>query len=138
MRKIAIAIAAAGMLLAGTLLAGTAAEARSKLTPEQQLAKLLEGREAGKPVSCISLADTRDMVVLDKTAIVYGSGTVIWVNRPKNAEHLDSDDILVTHPTGSQFCSLDIVKTVDRSGHFETGFISLGDFVPYRKVAKHR
>lgn len=132
MRKLAIAIATAGVLLAGT-----AAEARPKLTPEQQLAKMLEGREAGKPVSCISLADTRDMVVLDKVAIVYGSGSTIWVNRPKNPEHLTSDDILVTHPTGSQFCSLDIVRTVDRTGHFETGFISLGEFVPYRKVAKH-
>ncbi|WP_374531753.1 hypothetical protein [Novosphingobium sp.] len=131
MRKIVIALAATT-----TLLSGAAVEAKPKLTPEQQLAKMLEGREAGEPVSCISLQDTRDMTVLDKTAIVYRTGSVIWVNRPTNAEHLDSDDIMVTHPTGSQFCKLDIVNTVDRSGHFTTGFITLGDFVPYRKVDK--
>lgn len=131
MRKIVIALAATA-----TLLGGAAVHAKPKLTPEQQLAKMLEGRVAGEPTSCISLADTRDMTVLDKTAIVYKTGSVIWVNRPTNAKDLDSDDILVTHPTGSQFCKLDIVNTMDRSGHFSTGFITLGDFVPYRKVGK--
>ncbi len=129
MRTLALALASAA-----TLFGATALEARSKLTPEQQLAKMLEGREAGKPTSCISLDDTRDMTVLDKTAIVYRSGGVVWVNRPRNAEHLDSDDIMVTHPTGSQLCSLDMVSTVDRAGHFPTGFLNLGDFVPYRKA----
>lgn len=129
MRNLALALAGAV-----TLLGAAAADAKPKLTPEQQLAKLIAGREAGKPVSCISLDDTRNMTVLDKTAIVYGSGSVIWVNRPRNAEHLDSDDIMVTHPTGGQLCSLDMVHTVDRAGQFPTGFLSLGEFVPYRKV----
>ena len=131
MRKIAWSLAVTALLMGGSAL-----QAADKLTPEQQLAKLLEGREAGKPVSCISLSDTRDMVVFDKIAIVYGTGNVIYVNRPRNAAQLRADDIMVTHPTGSQFCSLDIVNTVDRTGHFSTGFISLGDFVPYRRVAK--
>ncbi|MEN9682678.1 MAG: hypothetical protein RLZZ427_429 [Pseudomonadota bacterium] len=131
MLKIALACAAGGLILAAA-----PAEARTKQTPQQQLDKLLAGREAGKPVDCISLADTRDMVVIDKTAIVYRGGSVVYVNRPKNPEHLRSDDILVTHPTGSQFCSLDIVETVDRTGHFSTGFISLDSFVPYRRIAK--
>ncbi len=130
MRRIAYAFAAAA------LLASPALQARERLTPEQELAKMLEGREAGKPVSCISNWDTRDMRVLDKTALVYGFGNVIYVNRPANAEHLDSDDILVTRTNGSQFCRLDIVTTVDRSGHFPTGFVNLGDFVPYKKVPK--
>ncbi len=129
MRTLALALAGTAALLGASAL-----EARPKLTPKQELAKLVEGREAGKPVSCISLDDTRDMTVLDKTAIVYHSGSVIWVNRPRNAEQVDSDDILVTYPTGSQLCSLDMVHTVDRVGHFPTGFLNLGDFVPYRKV----
>ena len=57
-------------------------------------------------------------------------------DRPKNAEDLDYDDILVTKLHGSQFCDLDIVQTYDRSGHFWNGFVSLGEFVPYRRVAK--
>ena len=131
MRTLAIALVAAAALLTGPAL-----DAKPRLSPQQQLDKLLVGRVAGKPVHCISQYETRDMQVLDKTAIVYGWGKTIWVNTPRNAESLDDDDIMVTRLYGSQFCSLDIVNTVDRSGGFTTGFISLGEFVPYRLVAK--
>ena len=131
MRRLAIVLVAAAALLTGPEL-----EAKPRLSPQQQLDKLLDGRVAGKPVQCISQFDTRDMQVLDKTAIVYGWGNTIWVNTPRNAQDLDDDDIMVTRVNGSQFCSLDIVNTLDRSGGFTNGFISLGDFVPYRRVAK--
>ncbi len=131
MRKIAIALAAAAALCGSVGL-----EAKPKLTPQERLDKLLEGREAGKPVNCISHWDTRDMQVLDKTAIVYGWGNVIYVNRPDNAESLDDDEIMVTRTSSNQLCDLDIVHTVDRSGHFTTGFVSLGEFVPYRRIKK--
>ena len=131
MRKIAIAIVAAAAMLTGPAL-----EARPNLTPEQRLDKLLDGRVAGKPVSCISQFDSREMQVLDKTAIVYGWGNTIWVNTPRNAQDLDDDDILVTRTSGSQLCSLDIVNTLDRTAGFFNGSISLGQFVPYRRVAK--
>jgi hypothetical protein len=131
MRTLAIALTAAAALL------GTAAlEAKPKMTPQQELDKLLDGRVAGAPVHCIPHWETREMRVLDKTAIVYGWGNVIYVNRPKNAADLDDDDILVTRTSGSQLCDLDIIHTVDRSGHFVTGFVSLGEFVPYRRAAK--
>jgi hypothetical protein len=130
MRTIGIALAGAALLAVGG-----AAQAGPQLTGEEQLAKMLQGRQAGKPTSCISLFNTRDSTVIDKTALVYRSGDTIWVNRPANPEHLDSDDILVTYPTGGDFCRLDRVNTMERSGHFVTGFIMLGDFVPYRKVA---
>lgn len=133
MRTFAIALVAAAALLTGPAL-----EAKPRLSPQQQLDKLLDGRVAGKPVHCISQYDTREMQVLDKTAIVYGWGNTIWVNTPRNVQDLDDDDIMVTRLYGSQFCSLDIVNTVDRSGGFTTGFISLGEFVPYRRVAKPR
>ena len=131
MRKIAIAIVAAAAMLTGPAL-----EARPNLTPEQRLDKLLDGRVAGKPVSCISQFDSREMQVLDKTAIVYGWGNTIWVNTPRNAQDLDDDDILVTRTSGSHLCSLDIVNTLDRTAGFFNGSISLGQFVPYRRVAK--
>ncbi|MBS0475347.1 MAG: hypothetical protein JSR28_09390 [Proteobacteria bacterium] len=129
MRTITIALAAASLVMGGA-----AAQAGPRLTGEQQLAKMLDGRVAGKPTSCISLSDTRDGTVIDKTALVYRSGGTLWVNRPDNARQLDSDDILVTYPTAGQFCRLDRVNTVERSGHFVTGFIALGDFVPYRRA----
>lgn len=134
MRKIAMALAAGAALLAGTAL-----EAKPKLTGEEQLAKAIGDRVPGKPVDCISLFDSRDQQVIDKTAIVYGNGSTIYVNRPANARDLDRDDVMVTDIRGgSQFCRLDIVRTHDRSNFFPTGFISLEQFVPYRRVASSR
>lgn len=131
MRRLTVLLAASALLAVGG-----AAQARDKLTGEERLAKMLEGREAGKPTSCISSWDTRDLTIIDNTALVYRGGSTIWVNRPANPERLDNDDILVTKPTGGQLCRLDIVTTIDRTGGFTTGIISLTDFVPYRKVAK--
>jgi hypothetical protein len=132
MRKIATALFTAAALLA----VPAAVSAKPKLTGEERLAKVIGDRVPGEPVNCISQFQTRDMEVIDKTAIVYRNGSTLYVNRPKNADQLDDDDILVTKLHGSQFCDLDIVHTYDRSGHFWNGFVSLGEFVPYRRVAK--
>jgi hypothetical protein len=131
MRKFATAVIAATALLAAPSLL-----AKPRLTGEERLAKRLEGREAGKPQSCLPSWETRDLEVIDGVALVYGHGDTIWVNRPDNAKDLDDDEILVTKTSGSQFCRLDIVQTMDRTSHFTTGFVALGDFVPYKKVAK--
>lgn len=125
-----IASAAALAIGAGAI----TAEAKPRLSGEEQLAKLTEGRVAGAPVSCINQSDRSDMQIIDKTAIVYGSGRTIYVNRPRNAQGLDSDDILVTRIHGSQLCKLDSVRTHDRGTQMNTGFVMLGDFVPYRRV----
>lgn len=131
MRAFAIALAATA-LVAG----GAAVQAKPKLTPEQRLEKLLDGRVAGKPTICISQSDTRDMEIIDGIALVYKSGGTLYVNRPRNADDLDSDDILVTRTSGSQLCRLDMVQTVDRTAHFTTGFVNLSEFVPYRRAAQ--
>lgn len=131
MRKIAIALAATAALLAGPAL-----QAKPKMTPEQELAKLLEGREAGQPRSCIPQHEARDMRVIDGTALVFGWGNTIWVNVPRNAKDVDSDDVLVTRNWGSQFCSLDIVQTLDRSSMMHNGSLSLGEFVPYTRIKR--
>ena len=116
------------------LLAGPALQAKERLTGEQQLAKLLEGREAGEPVSCIPLHRTSEARIIDKTAIVYDSGRTIYVNRPRHADSLDDDDIMVTRLHTSQLCRLDTVRMHDRSGFHFSGFVGLEDFVPYRRV----
>lgn len=129
----ALLAAATGIVL----LAAGPALAKDKLTGEQQLAKLVEGRVAEKPVDCIPLLTGNDnMTVIDKTAIVYGWGTVIYVNRPANADSLNSDDVMVSHPTTGQQCSLDIIQLRDRSTHMQDGFLSLQQFVPWRRVPK--
>ncbi len=136
MRKLALALAT-GPLLAAALIAGPAAQAaRPKLTGEEQLAKAIAGRVAGQPVDCISLNDSRNQQVINKTAIVYGNGSTIYVNRPSNANDLNRDDIMVSDIRGSQYCRLDIIRTQDRMGHFFNGFVSLQQFVPYRRAPR--
>ncbi len=112
-----------------------ASSAREKLAPEDQLAKLLEGRVAGEPQNCLPLTSLGSSQVIDKTAIVYRAGSTLWVNRPDNgAQSLDDDDILVLKTTGSQLCSIDTLELRDRSSHMYSGFVSLGKFVPYRRA----
>lgn len=129
MRKIALAVIAVS-----TVLTGAAADARSRQTPQQELAALLAGREAGKPQQCISQFDARDIRVIDGTALVFGWGNTLWVNVPRNPSTIDADDVLVTRNSGSQFCSVDIIQTLDRGSLNFNGTLSLGDFVPYRRV----
>ena len=102
---------------------------------DAKLAKALDGRVAGKPVSCINLRDIRSSEIIDGTAILYRTGGgQIYVNTPRIGQtSLDDDDILVTKTWGSQLCSLDTVRLLNRGARFETGFVGLGEFVPYSK-----
>lgn len=126
------------MALATLTLLGMASTAEAKrLSPEQRLAKVLEGRVVGEPQDCIYLPSVRSTRIIQDTAIVYDAGRVLWVNRPEvGASSLDEDDILVSklHGSGSQLCSIDVVRLHDRSSFFVSGFVGLGEFVPYRKV----
>ena len=134
MRKTVAAVLAAATLLSLSV----AADARSRMAPEEKLAKLLDGRVAGEPRDCIYLPSIHGSRIIDRTAIVYDAGRTLWVNRPRiGAESLDDNDILVTdiHGSGSQLCSIDIVRLHDQSSFFYSGFVGLGEFVPYRKVA---
>lgn len=128
--KIAAALAAGSLLLMGV-----AADAKPRLTPEQQLEKALEGRVAGEPVNCIYMPRVMNTRIYDKTAIVYESGNTIWVNRPDSgASSLDDNSIMVTTPWGSQLCNVDIVRMIDRNVGFWRGSVGLGQFVPYTRV----
>lgn len=115
-----------------------AAAAKNKLTGEEKLAKMLEGRVAGQPEDCITLSSASSSQVIDKTAIVYRIGGTLWVNKPESgAEALDDyNSILVTKLNGSRLCSIDTIELRDRSSHMYTGFLSLGKFVPYRVAKK--
>jgi hypothetical protein len=124
-------------LLAGAaLLAAPVASAkRDGDTPDAQLAKVLEGRVAGKPVDCISLSMTTSSQVVEGKAIVYRSGSTLYVNEPRSgADRLDDDSILVTNTFGSQLCSIDAIHLIDRTSYFPRGFVLLGKFVPYTRV----
>ena len=123
-------------LLAAAALAAPAAAA-PRLSPDAELERLLAGRVAGKPSSCISLFGRPSTQIIDGTALVYRDGRTLWVNHPRSgADWLRDDDVLVTRLHGSQLCRVDSVDLVDRSSGFRRGFVLLGDFIPYRLPPK--
>lgn len=136
MRKILTAVA-----LTALVLSGGAVSAKQTIAERGQvkLAKMLDGREPGQPVSCISNMRNLDLTVIDRTALVYGSGKTIYVNRTQDPRWIDRDDIIVSRPTNaSQLCKLDSVYTMDRSTHMRGGAVMLDDFVPYTKMSGQR
>ena len=136
MRKIiGTLVAAAAVLAVPASVSARDSDAR-QAKAEAKLAKLLEGRVAGEPQDCVYLPRIRGSRIIDGTAIVYDAGSTIYVNRPDSgASTLDDDDIMVTDVHGSSLCRIDIVRLHDRSSFFYDGFVGLGDFVPYKKLA---
>ncbi|MET0365178.1 MAG: hypothetical protein ABW169_11050 [Sphingobium sp.] len=122
-----VALAAIGLMSAG-------AHAASPKTPQDRLAKALEGRVAGKPVDCIPLRQIQSSQIIDRTAIIYQVGRTLYVNTPQSgANFLDSGDILVTDTHSPDLCSIDTVRLVDQGTRFPSGSVGLGKFVPYTK-----
>ena len=136
MRLITSLIAAVA-LASGASAATSTAQQRADARADARMAKLLEGRVAGKPVDCISLRSIESTEIVDNTAIVYREiGDTIYVNQTDDPGNLDRDDILVSKPWGSRLCSLDLVRLLDSSTRFTHGAVSLRKFVPYTRVAR--
>lgn len=144
-RLLTAGLAAAALVGAsGTLIAGDSpsqpeleAETKAKrLTKgEKRLAKLLEGRKAGEPVSCIRTPPSQRVETIEGAAYVYGQGTTIWVQRTSAPDQIDDTDALVVNRfSGSQLCRFDLATTVDRFNGFFTGAVFFEDFVPYTRV----
>lgn len=131
----------ATIMLATAALAATVAPALAQKNDRAAranaaLAKELEGRTPGKPVKCLNQRDIRSTRIIDRTAIIYETGGgVIYVNTPKGgASSLDKWDVLVTETHSSQLCDIDIVRLYDATSRMSSGFVNLGEFVPYRKA----
>ncbi len=132
-RKLVVALGGAIAIVAGAAVA----DARPRLTGEQELAEMLKDRVPGKPVDCIDLPMVSSSTVIDKTAIVYQLGSTYYVQRPRvGADSLDRDDVLVTRLYSSQLCSIDTVQLHDRTSGFWRGFVGLDKFIPYRRPPK--
>jgi hypothetical protein len=126
----------ASMLITAAILAAPAiARESTQQRGEAELAKMLKGYVPAKQVRCVNLSDITNQTVIDGTAIVYwGLGGKAWVNRPRGAEFLREDNILITKPFGGQNCRLDIVRQRDRYTHIPGPAIGLNDFTLYTKV----
>lgn len=134
----AVCLAIAMSVTSAAQAAPSKAVADRQAKAEAKLAKRLEGRAPGEPVRCLRLTNIRSSQIYDRTAIVYeGLGGVLYVNRPRSgAQTLDRNDVLVTRTYTGDLCSIDIVHLWDPMSRMQNGFVGLGEFVPYKKVAE--
>jgi|TARA_R100000049_G_C1955006_1_gene107686 hypothetical protein len=130
-KHLALATAAFGMLSSPVL-----ADENAQMTRgEEKLAKLLDGRVAGEPQSCIRTLGSRNLSQIDGTALTYRDGDTVWVNYTRNPDSIDDRDIMVIDRfSGSSLCRTDQVKLVDRVNGFLSGILLLDEFVPYKKI----
>lgn len=100
-----------------------------------QAARLLEGKVAGEPVSCLSSFQANRPVSLPNGATLYRvSSTLSYIQDfgGQCAGLLDDDTYQVRRSTLTQLCRGDIVEVVSRPGNFPIGSCVYSDFVPYR------
>ena len=111
----------------------SAAWAGSRST-EATLERLLDDREAGKPLDCLNLRNVRSSTIIDGIAFIFEAGGTLYLNRPKaGAELLVSDKAVLTRSVSGQICSGEAVQLFDAASGLQSGSIFLGRFVPYRK-----
>lgn len=133
MKALATILSGAALALGAT--AATASGSGHNETGEARLARMLEGRVAGAPVSCINTARSNKMEVIDGVAVVYDAGKTIYVARPTDPRMLGRNDALVIDRfSGARLCVQEAMKTIDRYDGFHTGVVFLKDFVPYTKA----
>ena len=101
---------------------------------EAHLDKLLAGKVAGRPVSCLPHYSANDMIVIDDSTVVFRNGRTVYRNdfQGGSCSNLGRGHYaLVTRTTGSGLCRGDIADVRDLSAGIGVGSCVLGDFVPY-------
>ena len=130
MKTLAFILAGAALALAGTAAIASSTSDQG----EARLARMLEGRTAGRPVSCIDAMNSNKMQVIDEVALVYDAGKTIYVARPTDPHMLKRNDALVMDRfSPSRLCVQEPMRTIDRYDGYPTGSVFLKDFVPYTK-----
>jgi len=106
----------------------------AQLSPEAELARILNGATPGKPQTCLPAFDRSEGKNVPQIGIVYGWGRTLYLNRFQDGCHLDRDDVVVTSTPTGELCRGDIAHIVGSTSHIEHDSCVFGDFVPYTKA----
>lgn len=113
------------------LLAGCALGER-RLSGEEELARELAGRLAGRPQSCIPAMADRGLVPVDRQTLVSRQGGRVWVNRLRSeCPGISPHGTLVVETFSGQYCRGDRVRGLEPGGSIPGPSCVLGEFVPY-------
>jgi hypothetical protein len=101
-----------------------------------RLAKALDGKVAGPPVSCISrILNTNGFETISDEVLLYKVNKDLTYRNDLNGRCSgisNGSTTMVLKPTADQYCRGDIVNTVDLTIGMRGGSCGLGSFVPYR------
>ena len=134
MKNLASILAGAALALTGAAASAETVTDRLAQRGEERLARILEGRVAGEPQPCINALRSTRIQVIEHVGIVYDAGRTIYVARVTDPRMLGRWDVPVIERFGSQLCTHDTMRTVDRTGGYTTGPLFLDDFVPYTRA----
>lgn len=116
----------------------TATEPKLGEREAADLAKVLEGKVPGEPVSCISAFRNSNLRALGDNTLIYPvNKDLVYRNTlsgPCNG--LSMGDSLVMVRTSTQYCRGDLARVVNLQSRTQSGSCALGDFVPYRTPGK--
>ena len=100
--------------------------------------KMLAGRVAGRPASCITQSRIDSTTIFDEGAILYQiKGGPDYLNTPKpRCPALRHDTFIVSHTYSDQLCRGDILEVHDQPSGINSGSCALDDFIPYPKLKR--
>lgn len=135
--KTLLLLTCAGLAAAGCTM-NEPAEA-DRTASEAALSTALAGYEPdGPPVACVQMRELGGNKSAGDAIVFSGNvGSRIWVNRPAGGcPDLNMGRALQTRTSQSQLCRGDIATVFDPVGGMTYGGCGLGDFQPYRRVAR--
>ena len=106
---------------------------------EAHLQRLLAGKVAGPPVTCLPSARTDEMIVVDDDTIAFRVGNRVYVNNvTAGCSQMDSPGATLVFRNvggGTGHCRGDIATVTYLSSGTSMGSCVLGEFVPYAPAA---
>ena len=101
---------------------------------ENELNRLLAGKVAQRPVSCLPSFRSGNMTIIDDGTILFREGRTVYRNDLNGGQcnRLGGGHYaLVTRQSGGGLCRGDIAQVMDVSSGTTVGSCVIGDFVPY-------
>jgi hypothetical protein len=130
------------LLVVGIAAASCAASAQQPARTaksETTYQRLLAGKVARAPISCLPTRKANDMVVIDENTIAFKDGSSrVYINHPQGACNQlgQGHTALVSKQFGQNGpCRGDVAQVVDTLSGMTLGSCALGDFTPYVRQA---
>jgi hypothetical protein len=126
------------LLIAGSVLAScntTPQPQPRSVQGEQEYQRLLAGKVAQPPISCMQTYQGNDMRVIDPSTVAFrfGSNRVYIAHMRAPCDNLDRAGyaLITREPSGPELCSGDIAQVIDTGSRITVGSCVFGDFTPY-------